>query len=177
MCLWLKARQLLAFASIWNHSFQDGTRTITASRLETIDILALDSPRSWLSNIVWIVTRVKLKLEVLRPRLFFSHAAVTVKAELQEESSLFCLKCPAPLLFASAGGILKKSAKLFFRRRHHQKDPGMSQSHNDLVYLQQPLSEETRKKGGTLSRILNRKLLSKNKSKNKLNGASAEPYA
>ncbi|KAK2544893.1 C2cd2 [Columba livia] len=76
----------------------------------------------------------------------------------------------------SKGGILKKSAKLFFRRRHHQKDPGMSQSHNDLVYLQQPLSEETRKKGGTLSRILNRKLLSKNKSKNKLNGASAEPY-
>ncbi|NWU69588.1 C2CD2 protein, partial [Pterocles burchelli] len=75
----------------------------------------------------------------------------------------------------SKGGILKKSAKLFFRRRHHQKDPGMSQSHNDLVYLQQPLSEETRKKGGTLSRILNRKLLSKNKSKNKLNGASAEP--
>ncbi|NXY68685.1 C2CD2 protein, partial [Glareola pratincola] len=76
----------------------------------------------------------------------------------------------------SKGGILKKSAKLFFRRRHHQKDPGMSQSHNDLVYLQQPLSEETRKKGGTLSRILNRKLLSKNKSKNKLNGASGEPY-
>ncbi|XP_068770899.1 C2 domain-containing protein 2 isoform X2 [Struthio camelus] len=76
----------------------------------------------------------------------------------------------------SKGGILKKSAKLFFRRRHHQKDPGMSQSHNDLVYLQQPLSEETRKKGGTLSRILNRKLLSKNKSKNKLNGSSAEPY-
>uniref|UniRef100_A0A8B9MZH6 C2 calcium dependent domain containing 2 n=1 Tax=Accipiter nisus TaxID=211598 RepID=A0A8B9MZH6_9AVES len=76
----------------------------------------------------------------------------------------------------SKGGILKKSAKLFFRRRHHQKDPGMSQSHNDLVYLQQPLSEETRKKGGTLSRILSRKLLSKNKSKNKLNGASAEPY-
>ncbi|KAM6287128.1 C2 domain-containing protein 2 isoform 1-T1 [Spheniscus humboldti] len=76
----------------------------------------------------------------------------------------------------SKGGILKKGAKLFFRRRHHQKDPGMSQSHNDLVYLQQPLSEETRKKGGTLSRILNRKLLSKNKSKNKLNGASAEPY-
>lgn len=53
----------------------------------------------------------------------------------------------------------------------------MSQSHNDLTYLQQPLSEETRKKGGTLSRILNRKLLSKNKSKSKLNGASAEPFA
>ncbi|NWV24246.1 C2CD2 protein, partial [Origma solitaria] len=76
----------------------------------------------------------------------------------------------------SKGGILKKSAKLFFRRQHHQKDPGMSQSHNDLVFLQQPLAEESRKKGGTLSRILSRKLLSRNKSKSKLNGASGEPY-
>ncbi|NWI39377.1 C2CD2 protein, partial [Picathartes gymnocephalus] len=76
----------------------------------------------------------------------------------------------------SKGGILKKSAKLFFRRQHHQKDPGMSQSHNDLVFLQQPLSEEGRKKGGTLSRILSKKLLSRNKSKSKLNGASGEPY-
>ncbi|NWU01033.1 C2CD2 protein, partial [Urocynchramus pylzowi] len=74
------------------------------------------------------------------------------------------------------GGILKKSAKLFFRRQHHQKDPGMSQSHNDLVFLQQPLAEESRKKGGTLSRILSKKLLSRNKSKSKLNGASGEPY-
>ncbi|XP_041343693.1 C2 domain-containing protein 2 isoform X1 [Pyrgilauda ruficollis] len=76
----------------------------------------------------------------------------------------------------SKGGILKKSAKLFFRRQHHQKDPGMSQSHNDLVFLQQPLSEESRKKGGTLSRILSKKLLSRNKSRSKLNGASGEPY-
>ncbi|TRZ12671.1 hypothetical protein HGM15179_014430 [Zosterops borbonicus] len=76
----------------------------------------------------------------------------------------------------SKGGILKKSAKLFFRRQHHQKDPGMSQSHNDLVFLQQPLAEEGRKKGGTLSRILSKKLLSRNKSKTKLNGASGEPY-
>ncbi|XP_030090689.2 C2 domain-containing protein 2 isoform X2 [Serinus canaria] len=76
----------------------------------------------------------------------------------------------------SKGGILKKSAKLFFRRQHHQKDPGMSQSHNDLVFLQQPLSEESRRKGGTLSRMLSKKLLSRNKSKSKLNGASGEPY-
>ncbi|NXE65200.1 C2CD2 protein, partial [Calcarius ornatus] len=76
----------------------------------------------------------------------------------------------------SKGGILKKSAKLFFRRQHHQKDPGMSQSHNDLVFLQQPLTEEGRKKGGTLSRMLSKKLLSRNKSKSKLNGASGEPY-
>ncbi|CAM4412277.1 unnamed protein product [Lepidochelys olivacea] len=75
----------------------------------------------------------------------------------------------------SKGGILKKSAKLFFRRRHHQKDPGMSQSHNDLVYLQQPTSDETRRKGATLTRILHKKILSKNKSKNKLNCTSMEP--
>uniref|UniRef100_K7FN35 C2 calcium dependent domain containing 2 n=1 Tax=Pelodiscus sinensis TaxID=13735 RepID=K7FN35_PELSI len=75
----------------------------------------------------------------------------------------------------SKGGTLKKSAKLFFRRRHHQKDPGMSQSHNDLVYLQQPASDETRRKGATLTRMLHKKILFKNKSKNKLNGTSIEP--
>ncbi|KAF7251047.1 C2 domain-containing protein 2 [Varanus komodoensis] len=72
-------------------------------------------------------------------------------------------------------GIFKKSAKLFFLRRHHQKDPGMSQSHNDLIYLQQPPSNGTRKKGGTLTRILNKKIHFKSKSK--LNGPSVEPYA
>ncbi|CAH2219112.1 PR domain zinc finger 15-like isoform X1 [Pelobates cultripes] len=62
----------------------------------------------------------------------------------------------------SKGGFLRKGAKLFFRRKHHQKEPGMSQSHNDLVYLQEPGSEEHRKKGATLSRLLNKKM-SKNK--------------
>ncbi|KAH0624815.1 hypothetical protein JD844_032645, partial [Phrynosoma platyrhinos] len=76
----------------------------------------------------------------------------------------------------SKGGILKKSAKLFFLRRHHQKDPGMSQSHNDLIYLQQPTSDGTRKKGGTLTRILNKKMIFKSKSKSKLNGTSVEPH-
>ncbi|XP_053311707.1 C2 domain-containing protein 2 [Spea bombifrons] len=64
----------------------------------------------------------------------------------------------------SKGGFLQKGAKLFFRRRHQQKDPGMSQSHNDLVYLQQPGSEPRRKRGATLSRLL---MGSKNKSKGK----------
>lgn len=80
-------------------------------------------------------------------------------------------------IFPVAGGLLKKSAKLFFLRRHHQKDPGMSQSHNDLIYLEQPTSDGTRKKGGTLTRILNKKILFKSKSKSKLNGTSVEPYA
>ncbi|ELW53208.1 C2 domain-containing protein 2 [Tupaia chinensis] len=71
------------------------------------------------------------------------------------------------------GGILRKGAKLFFRRRHQQKDPGMSQSHNDLVFLQQP--EGARRKGATLTRILNRKLLSRHRSKNTMNGAPGEP--
>ncbi|XP_066475435.1 C2 domain-containing protein 2 [Tiliqua scincoides] len=76
----------------------------------------------------------------------------------------------------SKGGIFKKSAKLFFLRRHHQKDPGMSQSHNDLIYLQQPASDSPPKKGGTLTRILNKKILSKSRSRNKMNGTSVEPY-
>ncbi|XP_047575685.1 C2 domain-containing protein 2 isoform X2 [Lutra lutra] len=73
------------------------------------------------------------------------------------------------------GGILRKGAKLFFRRRQQQKDPGMSQSHNDLVFLQQP--EGTRRKGATLSRILNKKLLSRHRSKSAMNGAPADPAA
>ncbi|KAJ7320593.1 hypothetical protein JRQ81_020104 [Phrynocephalus forsythii] len=77
----------------------------------------------------------------------------------------------------SKGGLLKKSAKLFFLRRHHQKDPGMSQSHNDLTYLQQPTSDGSPRKGGTLTRILNKKITFKSKSKNKLNGTPVEPYA
>ncbi|XP_063812755.1 C2 domain-containing protein 2 isoform X2 [Pseudophryne corroboree] len=68
----------------------------------------------------------------------------------------------------SKGGFLRKGAKLFFRRRHQQKDPTMSQSHNDLVYLRESESAEPRKKGATLSRLLNRKRLLKTKNKNKL---------
>ncbi|OCT91309.1 C2 domain-containing protein 2 isoform X2 [Xenopus laevis] len=64
----------------------------------------------------------------------------------------------------SKGGFLKKGAKLFFRRRHQQKEPGMSQSQNDLVYLETPRSVEHPKKGATLSRLLHRKR-SKNKGK------------
>ncbi|XP_040278975.1 C2 domain-containing protein 2 [Bufo bufo] len=67
----------------------------------------------------------------------------------------------------SKGGFLHKGAKLFFRRRHQQKDPSMSQSHNDLVYLERQGAAEHHKKGGTLTRLLNRKLLPKNKHKNK----------
>ncbi|XP_029794740.1 C2 domain-containing protein 2 isoform X3 [Suricata suricatta] len=73
------------------------------------------------------------------------------------------------------GGILRKGAKLFFRRRHPQKDPGMSQSHNDLVFLQQP--EGARRKGATLTRILNRKLRSRHGSKSAMNGAPLDPVA
>ncbi|XP_029433889.1 C2 domain-containing protein 2-like [Rhinatrema bivittatum] len=80
----------------------------------------------------------------------------------------------------SKGGFLRKSARLFFRRRHQQKDPGMSQSHNDLVFLQQqqhPRAEEQRRKGATLTRLLNKKLLPRNRSKGKLAGASSEQCA
>ncbi|KFO28123.1 C2 domain-containing protein 2 [Fukomys damarensis] len=71
------------------------------------------------------------------------------------------------------GGILRKGAKLFFTQRHQQKDPGMSQSHNDLLFLQQP--EGPRRKGRTLTRILNKKLLSWPKGRDAVNGVSGEP--
>lgn len=61
---------------------------------------------------------------------------------------------------------------MFFRRRQQQKDPGLSQSHNDLVFLQQP--EVGRRKGATLTRILNKKLLSRHRSRSAVNG---EPCA
>lgn len=69
----------------------------------------------------------------------------------------------------SKGGLFHKGAKLFFRRRHQQKDPSMSQSHNDLVYLEGQGTAEHRKKGATLSRLLNKnkRFLHKNKHKNK----------
>ncbi|XP_004264627.1 C2 domain-containing protein 2 isoform X2 [Orcinus orca] len=71
------------------------------------------------------------------------------------------------------GGILRKGAKLFFRRRHQQKDPGLSQSHNDLVFLQQPAG--LRRKGSTLARFLNKKLLSRHRGQSTANGAPLDP--
>ncbi|KAK2116444.1 hypothetical protein P7K49_007070 [Saguinus oedipus] len=71
------------------------------------------------------------------------------------------------------GGILRKGAKLLFRRRHQQKDPCMSQSHNHLVFLEQP--EGSRRKGATITKILNKKLLSRHRNKNTMNGAPIEP--
>ncbi|XP_023273536.1 C2 domain-containing protein 2 [Seriola lalandi dorsalis] len=75
----------------------------------------------------------------------------------------------------SRGSFLQKSAKLFFRRRHQRKDPGMSQSHNDLVYLESPAAVERASRTATLSRMLNRK----SKSRSKANGSTSmgEPHA
>lgn len=78
------------------------------------------------------------------------------------------------LLFAT-GSFLQKSAKLFFRRRHQRKDPGMSQSHNDLVYLESSTTMEQASRTATLSRMLSRK----SKSKSKANGCTSmgDPHA
>ncbi|OCT93716.1 C2 domain-containing protein 2 [Xenopus laevis] len=73
----------------------------------------------------------------------------------------------------SKGGFLKKGAKMFFRRRHQQKEPGMSQSQNDLVYLETARSGEHPKKGATLSRLLHRKRF-KNKGKSPPQGTPTE---
>lgn len=79
------------------------------------------------------------------------------------------------LCFSATGSFLQKSAKLFFRRRHQRKDPGMSQSHNDLVYLESPAAVERASRTATLSRMLNRK--SKNKSKANGSTSMGEPHA
>ncbi|KAA0704086.1 C2 domain-containing protein 2 [Triplophysa tibetana] len=74
------------------------------------------------------------------------------------------------------GSFLHKSAKLFFRRRHQRKEPGMSQSHNDLQYLENPevaMMGDREKRTATFRRIINRKLLPKSKSK--ANGTMREP--
>ncbi|KAK9968421.1 hypothetical protein ABG768_002748 [Culter alburnus] len=74
------------------------------------------------------------------------------------------------------GSFLHKSAKLFFRRRHQRKEPGMSQSHNDLQYLEHPeaaMMGDREKRTATFRRIINRKLLPKSKSK--ANGTVREP--
>ncbi|XP_060764168.1 C2 domain-containing protein 2 isoform X2 [Neoarius graeffei] len=60
------------------------------------------------------------------------------------------------------GSFLHKGARLFFRRRQQRKEPGMSQSHNDLQYLEQA---EERRRTASFKHIINRKLLHKNKSK------------
>lgn len=74
----------------------------------------------------------------------------------------------------SRGSFLQKGARLFFRRRHQRKEPGMSQSHNDLVYLETPASVERASRTATISRMLSRK----SKHKSKANGsASGEPHA
>lgn len=75
----------------------------------------------------------------------------------------------------SRGSFLQKGARLFFRRRHQRKEPGMSQSHNDLVYLESPASVERASRTATISRMLSRK----SKHKNKANGSAStgEPPA
>ncbi|KAM8898084.1 C2 domain-containing protein 2 isoform 1-T1 [Spinachia spinachia] len=67
------------------------------------------------------------------------------------------------------GSFLQKSAKLFFRRRHQRKEPGMSQSHNDLVYLDSPAAMEQASRTATFSRILSRR----SKNKGKANGSTS----
>ncbi|XP_003763393.2 C2 domain-containing protein 2 isoform X1 [Sarcophilus harrisii] len=71
------------------------------------------------------------------------------------------------------GGILRKGAKIFFHPWHHQKNPGMSQSNNDLIFLQQP--DEIHRKSTKITRTFNKNLLSICRSKSKLNVFSVDP--
>uniref|UniRef100_A0A3Q3FAT2 C2 calcium dependent domain containing 2 n=1 Tax=Labrus bergylta TaxID=56723 RepID=A0A3Q3FAT2_9LABR len=90
-----------------------------------------------------------------------SEASLTLPTEPQPPRKVFC-------------SFLQKSAKLFFRRRHQRKEPGMSQSHNDLVYLESPAAVERASRTATISRMLSRK--SKNKSKANGSTSTGEPH-
>lgn len=76
--------------------------------------------------------------------------------------------------FLPPGSFLQKSAKFFFRRRHQRKDPGMSQSHNDLVYLESPAAVERAGRTATINRLLHRR----SKTKSRANGSASreEPH-
>ncbi|XP_051870447.1 C2 domain-containing protein 2 [Pristis pectinata] len=71
----------------------------------------------------------------------------------------------------SKGGFMRSGVKFFTRRRHHQKEPGMSQSHNDLVYLEHPTPLEKERKS---ARKQIKRLFPKSKSKAKVNGSTAD---
>ncbi|XP_076875607.1 C2 domain-containing protein 2 isoform X2 [Brachyhypopomus gauderio] len=73
------------------------------------------------------------------------------------------------------GSFLHRSAKLFFRRRAQRKEPGMSQSHNDLQYLEPPdvpIVADREKRTATFRRIINRKMLPRKKTR--ANGSTPE---
>lgn len=101
--------------------------------------------------------------------------------DLQVGSVNYCMlgslsDCFHLCLAPPVGSFLHKSAKLFFRRRHQRKEPGMSQSHNDLQYLEHPeaaMMGDREKRTATFRRIINRKLLPRSKSKT--NGTVREP--
>ncbi|MGH0150920.1 UNVERIFIED_CONTAM: hypothetical protein FKN15_028711 [Acipenser sinensis] len=62
-------------------------------------------------------------------------------------------------------GFLRSGTKLLFRRRHRQKDPGCSQSHEDVSNVAN--SSAVRKKSGSFSRRLIKRFSFRSKSKGK----------
>lgn len=84
-------------------------------------------------------------------------------SETGKESDRASLSISEPSSKKEKGSFLHKGARLFFRRRQQRKEPGMSQSHNDLQYLAQ--AEE--KRSATFKHLNLRKL---HKHKSKTNG-------
>ncbi|XP_043936803.1 phospholipid transfer protein C2CD2L isoform X2 [Protopterus annectens] len=67
-------------------------------------------------------------------------------------------------------GFLRSGTKLLFRKKHKQKDPGLSQSHDDLSNVSNGTT--SRKKSGSFSRRLIKRFSFKSKSKPKANGSA-----
>ncbi|XP_078089145.1 C2 domain-containing protein 2 [Mustelus asterias] len=91
--------------------------------------------------------------------------------DFEQRSSISIGGSEAGTMKKSRGGFMRSSAKFFFRRRRHQKEPGMSQSHNDLVYLEQPMLLEKERKS---ARKHIKRLFPKSKSKAKFNGSTLD---
>ncbi|XP_072369275.1 C2 domain-containing protein 2-like isoform X2 [Scyliorhinus torazame] len=88
--------------------------------------------------------------------------------DFEQRSNISIGGSEAGTMKKSRGGFMRSGAKFFFRRRRHQKEPGMSQSHNDLVYLEQPMLLEKERKS---ARKQIKRLFPKSKSKAKFNSS------
>ncbi|XP_043557320.1 C2 domain-containing protein 2 [Chiloscyllium plagiosum] len=91
--------------------------------------------------------------------------------DFEQRSNLSMAGSETGTMKKSRGSFMRSGAKFFFRRRRHQKDPGMSQSHNDLVYLEQPMPLEKERKS-TRKQI--KRLFPKSKSKAKFNSSTVD---
>lgn len=82
-----------------------------------------------------------------------------------------------PSVRSSAVGFLQSGSKLLFRRRHREKEPCLSQSHEDISNMGNnfaaPATGPTRKKSGSFSRRIIKRFSFRSSGKSKGKAAAA----